>query len=210
MAMPEPIRTPDEQLRSLGLDWERLEKLAKRALNDAKRQRKSRLDEGRDRAAIDYLFDVGLVWAYRYDEAKANGVSFATSVYRRMVMRYPDYLRYGDCAGDPRLGTPLTLVFVDEMPDGATIDKESFRQLVEQVSGGLSTGALWTLANIAEPRAVEGLRLREIADRHGLTLAQAERLLAQLGAEMDYTPSPLQPDISVSVFSVMDEGSVAA
>ncbi len=201
---------PEEQLRSHGLDWERLEKLAKKALNDAKHQRRSFLDEGRDRAALDYLFDVGLVWAYRYNPAKANGVSFATSVYRRMVMRYPDYLRYCDCAGDSRLGTPLTLVFAEEMPDGATIDKETFHQLVDQISGGLTSGALWTLTHIAEPRAVEGSRLREIADREGLTLDDAERLLRELGAEMDFTPEPSEADPSEALFEVMDDWSVAA
>ena len=186
-------------LQRHGLDWERLDKLAWKALNDAKRQRRIVLDVYRDERAHDYLFDIAVRWARRYDPAQANGVSFATSAYRRMVQRLPDYLR--DEHGDDRIAPPLHTTPVAEMPDGATMDEETFEQAVEAISAGLSTRALWTLRHLARRIVVEGITVGEAAKAYGLTFDEALEYFEELGWRLGHTPAN-QEAKTVSVYQL--------
>jgi hypothetical protein len=114
-------RTVEEALAQYGFDWDRLEKLARRALRHRMSTRNIHLDHERFQEALDLYIEVGARWALDYDPAKANGVSFATSCYRRMLPRLTDYLRQRH--GDERRGTPLAIVPLDDA-DPVTAEPE--------------------------------------------------------------------------------------
>lgn len=210
-----PAVTAVERLERLGLSWEQLERLARRALRDAMRDCGSTLDEERREAAVEYLFDVGIEWAARFDPAQANGVSFATSAFRRMKMRYEQFLRdaprlgfHGTC--DTRRGQPLMVAAVSVLPDGPTIDRETFEQLVESVSHGLSSRALWTLTHLTGAIAVDGLTLADAAGRARVEVAYAEELLEELGWQLGHEAPRVEPERQGDLDSLFTAWRVAA
>lgn len=174
--------TLEQALERHGFTYQRLEKLARKALHDHCRQRGIILDTDRIEEALDHLLRVGERWAFDYNSALANGQSFATSCYRRMIRRPTDYLRARH--GDERRGTPIHEVATDVMPDSATDDDQTFDRAIDDVSGGLSSGALWTLHHIGRPIAEEGMPLVLIARREELTVETCRRLLEDLREEL--------------------------
>lgn len=165
--------------------WERLVKLANKALNDHLAHRRQFLDDERRKRVLDYLVDVGLEWAHRYDEAKAGGRSFASSAYQRMYIRVPDPLR--QISGDPRRGTPLVEVATDMVSERGQLDEESFEQLVENVAGGLQPRALRTLNTVARDMLVFGHERWFIAQERGIEPAMITDLLEELGWQLRRT-----------------------
>jgi len=178
--------TVEEALARHDLDWDRLEKLARRALRHRMAQRRITLDEERFQRALEHYIDVGAAWALDYDANKANGVSFATSCYRRMLPRLTDFLRAEH--GDERRGNPIYVqtTATGELPERTIIDEETFEQLVDEVSPRLQARALWTLRHIARAIVVEGVPSMVIATRHGLEPRQVAEHLNELGAALGY------------------------
>lgn len=145
------------------------------------------LDEDRLRRAFEMYRDVGFEWAKRYDVELSNGVSFASSCYRRMYPRLADFLR--EEHGDERRGTPLMQVPTEPslLPSAERMDEETFEQLVESVSGRLTTRALWTLRTVGFDMFVLGMERREIRARHGLEFGDVDELLEEVGWQLRST-----------------------
>jgi hypothetical protein len=182
----EPDRTADAALRRHGITWQQLEKLAHRALNDHLRKRRITLDADRYTEAHEHLVDVGARWALEYDPGKARGVSFTSSCYRRMYPRVTDYLRGRH--GDERRGTPLHQIPAgDTLPDRRALDEETFEQLVEHVSHGLTTRALNTLHTVGYDLLVLGLARWEIAQKRVIPIEDIENLLEEIGWQLGAT-----------------------
>jgi hypothetical protein len=160
-------RTVEEALAEHGFDWDRLEKLARRALQHRMTTRRIHLDPERWQEALELYVEVGARWALEYDPDKAHGVSFATSCYRRMLPRLTDYLRRRH--GDERRGTPLTTVPLADV-ELAHLDDwhPDLDDAVVELRLRLGEHA---------PAHETALRLARLMARHDLTLWEAaERL----------------------------------
>jgi hypothetical protein len=171
--------TAAEALELHGFTWERLEKLARRALHDRMRRRRITLDADRYQEALDLYVEVGARWAIAYRPELARGVTFATSCYRRMYPRLTDYLRARH--GDERHGRPIMETPAERLPDGELLDEHTFTQAVSAVSAHLPRRARWTLERLGRPMAEDGLTLQAAAVRAGVTVEEAEELLEELG-----------------------------
>lgn len=182
---PDAPSTAVEALEHHGFSWERLEKLARKALNDRLRNRGQHLDPDRYAEALELYIDVGARWALEYDPGLANGVSFSSSCYRRMYPRLVDYLRARH--GDERRGVPLHEVPAGDRTDLVAIgelDEETFEQLIDHVSPGLTRRALATLRTVAYDSLVLGLERWRIAERRGIPAGDISELLEELGWQL--------------------------
>lgn len=190
----EPTRPPTaaEALERLAFTWERLEKLARRALHDHMRKRRINLDAQRYEEALDFYVEVGARWAISYDPDLANGVSFSTSCYRRMYPRLTDYLRARH--GDERHGRPITEQATDKMPEDDGTDEPTFKYAAAAVADGLPARARRTLELLGRPMAEEGLTVMEAAARAGIAVAVAEELLEELGWRLGHRPRAVVDD----------------
>lgn len=186
-----PAITAAQALEQHGLTWERLEKIARKALHDRMHASRITLDPDRYQEALDHYIDVGARWAITYNPTLADRVSFPTSCYRRMYPRLTDYLRQRH--GDARRGTPLTETPVDRMPDRQRLDPETFNQAVEAISASLPTRCLWTLEHIARPMAENSVTLATAAATAGVTIDYATDLLEELGWRLGHRPRPAEP-----------------
>jgi len=174
--------TATEALEAHGFSWEQLEKLARKALADAMKRTRIRLDEDRLHEAHDYLVEKGALLALRYDPAKSNGLSFVTYAYRIMRLRFIDYLRLRH--GDARRVTPVFEVTVAEMPAQYTVDEAEFDWAVESLAGGLGPRARWAFDHLARPSAGGQFEVDQAAKAASLEAGEAETMLAELGREL--------------------------
>ena len=183
-------RTVEEALAEHGFDWDRLEKLARRALQHRMTTRHIHLDAERFQEALELYVEVGARWALEYDPAKAHGVSFATSCYRRMLPRLTDYLRHRH--GDERRGTPLTTVPLDdaELPhldDWQPDLEDAVAEL--RLRLGEHAAAHETALRLARLMARHDLTVWEAAERLDIdpfrAAAQLDALAAALGRDAD-------------------------
>lgn len=180
----------EDALEQLGFPWERLEKLARGALHDRMRARRIRLDDDRYQRAWEFYVEVGARWALEYDAARAGGVSFASSCYRRMYPRLTDFLRQEH--GDQRRGTPLFQIPSERMPDSPPVEHEnalSFENAVDALATRLPERARWTLEQLGRPIAEEDLSLAGAAARAAVTVEYASDLLEELGWRLGHTPT---------------------
>jgi hypothetical protein len=186
-----------EALQLHGLSWERLEKIAGKALHDAMRARNISLDEDRRDRAHWYFIELGLSWSLRYDPQLAGGMSFATSCYRHLYgdkvpgAKLIDFLR--KTHGDERRGTPLHVTpagdryeFADAAAEDTPDLDEAFQRLVDDVQQQLSPRALAILRTIGRDVVVLGLERWRIAETRGIPAGAITDLLEEVGRELGY------------------------
>lgn len=116
------MRTAEQALREHGLTGEQLLSLSRRAATDALKRHGAFLDEHRFQELADYMLEVGVRYAARYETG--HGIAIQTFLYRRMRIRYTDWLRltFGDTrAGRPSRVPPRNLFPLDEL-DGRAWD----------------------------------------------------------------------------------------
>jgi hypothetical protein len=181
--------TAEDALARHGFTWDRLVQLARGALRDRMRDRRSFLDPDRYEEALELYVEVGAAWARVYDAERAGGVSFASSCYRRMYPRLTDFLRKKH--GDQRRGTPLVQIPTDPttLPlGGPDVEPESFDNEVATLASRLPQRARWTLEQLGRPIAEEDLSLAEAAARAGVTVEYADDLLEELGWRLGRAP----------------------
>lgn len=197
--------TAVEALELHGVTWRQLERIAGKALKDAMNARRIRLDPDRLQRAHELFVELGAAWALRYDPDLACGVSFTTSVYRRLYGNPPgakliDFLRREH--GDERRGTPIHLVSVGDRSDvvetGIVVDEESFEQLVEHVAGSLTTRARQTLETVAYEALVLGEERWRIAARHAIDPGEISELLEELGWQLRRVVGNHNHDLAVA------------
>ncbi len=94
------MQTAAEALEEHGFSGEALIKLSRKAANDALRRHGAFLDEDRFDDLADFLLEVGVRYAVRYEQG--HGISIVTFLYRRMRIRYTDWVRV--TMGDSRHG----------------------------------------------------------------------------------------------------------
>ena len=85
------MRTADAALREHGFSGEQLLGLARKAAQDALRRHGAHLDPDRFDDLADYMLEVGVRYAARYEPG--HGIAIQTFLYRRMRIRYTDWLR---------------------------------------------------------------------------------------------------------------------
>jgi hypothetical protein len=85
-----------------GFTGEALFSLSRRAAHDALKKHGAYLDEQRFEELADYMLEVGVRYAARYEPG--HGIAIGTFLYRRMRIRYIDWLRL--TLGDTRGKTP--------------------------------------------------------------------------------------------------------
>ena len=93
------MRTAAEALQEHGFTGEQLLNLSRKAADEALRRKGAFLDEHRFEELADYMLEVGVKYAARYEPGHAIGMS--TFLSRRMRIRYVDWLRA--TLGDSRL-----------------------------------------------------------------------------------------------------------
>lgn len=171
-----------------------LERLSRKAASESLRALGAHLDEDdRFDALAVHLLGVGVRAWGEHDVERAGGVSRETFAFRRMrgwrsgsFTNGPtiDWIRSTVCDSrfEPTSSTSVTAS--GEVPEVEVLDGRDFDAAVLEASAGLSTPALWALHHVARPRA-EGLPLRVVADRLGMsvgeTRARLERLRDELG-----------------------------
>lgn len=178
--------TAEQALARHGFDWDRLEKLAWRALKKAMVDRRISLDPAREQEAFELYVDVGARWAIEFDPEKARGQSFSTSCYRRMYPKLTDYLRRRH--GDARRGNPIyeQTTATGELPERAALmDEETFEQLVEHIRPRLRGWGLQAI-EIAKDCVVLGLPSVVIAKRHNIDPSLVGEYLEGLGHQLGY------------------------
>ena len=89
-----------EALEEYGFSGEQLIGLSRKAANDALRRHSAYLDQHRFDELADYMLLVGVSYCTRYETG--HGIGFSTFLYRRMRIRYTDWLR--TTVGDSRHG----------------------------------------------------------------------------------------------------------
>jgi hypothetical protein len=183
-----------------GFTWERLEKLARKALHDRRRHRRIVLDAGREQEALEFYVEVGARWAIKFDPARANGVSFTTSCYRTMYPKLTDYLRRRH--GDERHGRPITEVPTERLPDSAALDERTLEQVAASAASNLPDRSRWALEQLGLPIA-DGLTLAAAAARAGVTVCYAEELLEELGWRLGRRPA-ISVDHAPSDFAFLE------
>lgn len=177
----EPPAAAKNALAKVGFTWERLEKLAWKALNDRMRRHGISLDEDRLQRAFEWYTNVGVDWARDYDSAKSRGVGFPSSCYRRMYPRLTDFLRQEH--GDSRRGTPLTQVPTAVMPETFDVDPVTLQEIAREVELRLPSPWLRKVFRQLPLRmALFGITLAEAAEKSGISLLQAEELMGDLQA----------------------------
>ena len=90
--------TAAEALETHGLSGDQLMKLSRKAAGDALRRHGAFLDQQRFDDLADFMLEVGVRCAARYEPGQ--GIAIQTFLYRRMRIRYTDWLRMtrGDTA----------------------------------------------------------------------------------------------------------------
>ena len=94
------MQTAAEALEEHGFSGEQLIRLSRKAAHDALRRHGAFLDEDRFDDLADFLLEVGVRYAVRYE--RGHGISIVTFLYRRMRIRYTDWVRF--TMGDSRHG----------------------------------------------------------------------------------------------------------
>jgi hypothetical protein len=94
------VKTAAEALEAHGFSGEQLLKLSRKAADDALRRHGAHLDHDRFDELADYMLLVGVRYAARYEPG--HGIAIQTFLYRRMRIRYTDWLR--TTMGDSRWG----------------------------------------------------------------------------------------------------------
>ena len=94
------MQTAAEALQAHGFSGEALIKLSRKAADDALRRHGAFLDQHRFDELADYMLLVGVKYCTRYEPG--HGLAIQTFLYRRMRIRYTDWLR--STLGDSRHG----------------------------------------------------------------------------------------------------------
>jgi hypothetical protein len=179
-----------EALQEQGLSGEALLKLSRKAAADALRRKGAFLDEHRFQELADYMLEVGVKYAARYETG--HGIGISTFLYRRMRIRYVDWIR--TTLGDnrnlvstrfPQGGTCFQL---DERYDTAVTEKgydkaETPLCAAGELADGLDPASAWALVHLAGPIAC-GWNLHEVATAAGVTDRRAKQLLDELQDEL--------------------------
>jgi hypothetical protein len=85
------VRTAAEALEEHGFTGEQLLGLSRKAAGDALRRHAAFLDQDRFDDLADYMLMVGVKYAARFEPG--HGIGMSTFLYRRMRMRYVDWIR---------------------------------------------------------------------------------------------------------------------
>jgi hypothetical protein len=85
------VLTAAQALEQHGFTGEQLLKLSRKAAQDALRKRGAFLDQDRFDELADYMLEIGVRYAARYEPG--HGIGMSTFLYRRMRIRYIDWIR---------------------------------------------------------------------------------------------------------------------
>lgn len=125
------MESADEALQRHGFTGTQLLGLARKAADDALRRHGAFLDEERFEDLTGYMLEVGCRYAPRFEPG--HGIGISTFLYRRMRIRYTDWLRL--TMGDTRYATsgrrPSEPTFPFHEVDAASV--EHGYELVEAV-----------------------------------------------------------------------------
>ena len=125
------MTTAAEALEAHGFSGEQLLKLSRKAADDALRRHGAHLDPDRFDELADYMLLVGVRYASRYEPG--HGLAIQTFLYRRMRIRYTDWLRY--TMGDSRWGHRSR-----KLPPGAAPGRSTRKRAAsEALAAGVST-----------------------------------------------------------------------
>ncbi len=97
------MRTCAEALQEHGLTGEQLLNLSRKAATDALRRRGAFLDEHRFEELSDYMLEVGVKYAARYEPGHGTGMS--TFLHRRMRIRHVEGIAPSLSKRTPRAGS---------------------------------------------------------------------------------------------------------
>ena len=136
------MRTAAEALQEHGLSGEALHGLSRKAATDALRRHGAFLEQDRFEQLADYMLEVGVKYAARYEPG--HGIGMSTFLYRRMRIRYVDWLRVtlGDSRLQARGGMSTRhpaggrLYSFDEIRDTAVLDR-GYDEVLERLSCGV-------------------------------------------------------------------------
>jgi hypothetical protein len=184
--------TAAEALEQHGFTGEQLLKLSRKAAQDALRKRIAFLDPDRFEELADYMLEVGVKYAARYEPG--HGIGISTFLYRRMRIRYVDWMRItlGDSrarCGSRRFPSGVCFPF-DELRDTAVTENgydelETPFDAAAEIADDLDPASAWSIVHLAGPIA-SGWKLTEAATAAGVTDMLAKRRLDDLQDELGH------------------------
>lgn len=180
------VRTNEQVLADHGWDFQRFEALSRKAAADGLHAEGITLPE-QDRfdACAAFVLERGLVFARRYDEERANGLSFSTACYRRMRRRVVDWLRTRVDYRYGGQGVSEHVTADGELPETPATDVGSLDQALVEIGRMLDAAGEWTeqhhwtLIHLCQPIA-EGLSLWRAAELAGVDPFAARESLMRL------------------------------